>query len=315
MFNKKTVTTKKAAANRANAKFSTGPRTRRGKRAARLNAVKFGFFSEELVIPLCDGEEALEKYKSLLNGVQQELQPAGVIQTWFVEKIAETFWRFRRGTRAERGSSLVNLWGAPPYQKDSLWNGLVMTLAAEQSTLAVLNTAWEEIQQTGTLSAATSAKVAPLVGGRGQTAVKTPGTEKAKESTPAGVVKTPKSENAKESDPARTVKTPVSEKAKDRTPAGTVKTPQSENAKESNPTIDDDFIRRLEERRFLLQISVRSYSSELRDGVANAAAKSALPPAEDTNKILRYENQMRKQLDWAFKGFYECQKRGKKARR
>jgi hypothetical protein len=296
MFNKKTVTPKKIAANRANAKLSTGPRTKRGKRAARLNAVKFGFFSEELVIPLCDGEEALEKYKALLNGVQQELQPAGIIQTWFVEKIAETFWRFRRGTRAERGSSLLNLWGAPPYQKDSLWNGLVMTLAAEQSTLAVLNTAWEEIQQTGTLSAATSAKVAPLVGGRGQTAVKTPGTEKAKESTPAGVVKTPKSEKAKESDPARTVKTP-----------------QSENAKESNPTIDDDFIRRLEERRFLLQISVRSYSSELRNGVANAAAKSALPPAPDTDKILRYENQMRKQLDWAFKGFYECRKRRKKS--
>jgi len=81
MFNKKTVTPKKVAANRANAKLSTGPRTERGKRAARLNAVKFGFFSEELIIPVCDGEEALEKYKSLLNGVQQDLklgQPVGL---------------------------------------------------------------------------------------------------------------------------------------------------------------------------------------------------------------------------------------------
>jgi hypothetical protein len=89
MFNKKTVTTKTAAANRANAKFSTGPRTERGKRASRLNAVKFGFFSEELVIPLCDGEEASEKYRSLLYGVQQEFQPAGIMRTWFAEKIAE----------------------------------------------------------------------------------------------------------------------------------------------------------------------------------------------------------------------------------
>jgi hypothetical protein len=315
MFNKKTVTPKKIAANQANAKFSTDPRTKRGKRAARLNAVKFGFFSEELVIPLCDGEEALEKYRSLLNAVQQEFQPVGVMQTWYVEKIAESLWRLRRGTRAERGSSLVNLWGAPPYQKDSLWNGLVMTLAAEESALAVLNTAWEEIQQTGTLSAATNAKVAPLVGGRGQTAVKTPGTEKAKESTPAGAVKTPKSEKAKESNPARTVKTQESEKAKESNPAGTVKSPQSENAKESTPAIDNDFLRHIEEKRLLLQISVLSHKSELRNGAVNAAAKSALPPAEDTNKILRYENQMRKQLDWAFKGFDECRKRRKKARR
>ena len=67
--------------------------------------MKFGFFSEELVIPLCDGEEALEKYKSLLSGVQQELRPASYIQTWYAEMIAETMWRFRRGTRAESGSS------------------------------------------------------------------------------------------------------------------------------------------------------------------------------------------------------------------
>jgi hypothetical protein len=149
MFNKKTVTSKKVAANRANAKFSTGPRTERGKRAARLNAVKLGFFSEELVIPLCDGEKALEKCRALLNGIQQELQPAGIMQTWFAEKIAETLWRIRRGTRAERGSCLVNLWDAQPYQKGSPWFALVATVAAEQSKLAVLNTAWEDIQGSG----------------------------------------------------------------------------------------------------------------------------------------------------------------------
>jgi hypothetical protein len=281
MFNKKTVTTKKAAANRANAKFSTGPRTERGKRASRLNAVKFGLFSEELVIPLCDGEEASEKYRSLLNGVQQEFQPASFMQTWFAEQIAETMWRFRRGTRAERGSSLVSLWDTHPYQKDSPWSALVATVAAEQSKLAVLDTAWEEIQQTATLSPATYAKAAPLVGGQGQTAVKTPGTEKGKESKPAG----------------------------------TVKTPHGEEAKEGNPAIDNDFIRRLEKQRLLLQVSVQSYSSELIKGIVNAAAKSALPPAQDLDKILRYENQMRKQLDWALKGFDESKKRLKKARR
>jgi hypothetical protein len=107
VLNKKTVTPKKVAANRNNAKLSKGPRTERGKRVARLNAVKFGLFSEEVVIPGCDGEEASEKYESLRNGVQQELQPTGVIQTWFAESIAATLWRFRRAMRAERGSSLL----------------------------------------------------------------------------------------------------------------------------------------------------------------------------------------------------------------
>lgn len=264
MLNKRTVTPKKVAANRANSKFSTGPRTERGKGVARLNAAKFGFFSKELVNPLCDGEEALEKYALLLEGVQQELQPVGVIQTWYTEKVAETLWRFRRATRAERGSSLVNLWDAQHYQKDSPWCMLVETVAAEQSKLAVLNTACEEIKQTATLSALTYANVAPLVRGQGQTAVKTPGTE---------------------------------------------------NAKENEPAIDHDFIRRLEEQQSLLQLSVQSHSSELRKGIVNAAAKSALPPAQDMDKVLKYENSMRKQLDWVLKGFDECKKRHKKVRR
>ena len=102
--------------------------------------------------------------------------------------------------------------------------------------LAVSNTAWEEIQQTASLSEATYAKAAPLVRGQGQSAVKTPGTGRAKESNPAGAVERPGTEKAKQSNAA-----------------GTVKTPESEKAKQSNPAIDHDFIRRLEEQRFLLQ--------------------------------------------------------------
>jgi hypothetical protein len=275
MLNKKTVTPKQLAANRANARLSTGPRTKRGKRATRLNALKFGFFSEELVIPTCDGEGASEKYLYLLNAVNQELKPSGVLNTWWAEMVAETMWRFRRGTRAERGSSLVNFWDSRHYQKDSPWCGLVATAAAEAINLAVLNAAWKEIQQTGTLSKASYAKVAPLVGGLGQTAAKAPETEKVKESNLAGVAKAPK----------------------------------SDNANDNNPAVDSDFVRRLEEQRFLVQASFLSNSSELRNGLENAAAKSALPPSQDIDKILRYEARMRKRLDWALKGFYASRNR------
>jgi len=43
---KKTVTEKALAANRRNAKRSTGPRTERGKNISRFNAVTTGLFAE-----------------------------------------------------------------------------------------------------------------------------------------------------------------------------------------------------------------------------------------------------------------------------
>ena len=52
----KTVTEKTLAANRLNAKRSTGPRTERGKNTSKFNAVKAGLFAKQVVIPLCDGE-------------------------------------------------------------------------------------------------------------------------------------------------------------------------------------------------------------------------------------------------------------------
>jgi hypothetical protein len=110
-------------------------------------------------------------------------------QTWCVERIAETMWRLRRGMRAERGSSLVQLWNDQHYQKDSPWFTSLSTVLAEQCKLALLNTAWEEIQQTTTLSAATYAKVAPLVRGRGPTAVKASESEKTQKTDPAGTPK------------------------------------------------------------------------------------------------------------------------------
>jgi hypothetical protein len=42
---------KKAEANRRNALKSTGPRTPEGKAAVRLNALKHGLLSEEILLP------------------------------------------------------------------------------------------------------------------------------------------------------------------------------------------------------------------------------------------------------------------------
>ena len=52
----KMVTERKLAANRLNAKRSTGPRTDRGKNTSKFNAAITGLFAKHVVIPLCDGE-------------------------------------------------------------------------------------------------------------------------------------------------------------------------------------------------------------------------------------------------------------------
>jgi hypothetical protein len=50
---------KKAEANRRNALKSTGPKTPGGKAAVRLNALKHGLLSQDILLP-GEGEEALK---------------------------------------------------------------------------------------------------------------------------------------------------------------------------------------------------------------------------------------------------------------
>ena len=72
---RKTVTPKKLQANRLNAKSSTGPRTERGKRNSRFNAVTLGLFAKHVVIPFCDGDKAERDFQSLLDEIHQEFNP------------------------------------------------------------------------------------------------------------------------------------------------------------------------------------------------------------------------------------------------
>ena len=100
----KTVTPIKVEANRKNSKCSTGPRTARGKLAARFNAVTLGLFAEHVVIPVCDGYDTEREFQSLLNSMHEDFRPVGMYEEWLVLKIAECIWRLRRATRCESGS-------------------------------------------------------------------------------------------------------------------------------------------------------------------------------------------------------------------
>lgn len=83
---------KQIAANRRNAKRSTGPRTAKGKTIASRNATKHGLTSEEIII---QGENSNDL--QLLNqGLQIELQPNGVVEQELVNQITMCLWRLRR---------------------------------------------------------------------------------------------------------------------------------------------------------------------------------------------------------------------------
>ncbi len=90
---------KQARANRQNALKSTGPKTSEGKAAVRLNALKHGLLSQEILLPGED-EEALTE---LGERLREELQPFGELENLLVDQIISAYWRLRRLGRVETG--------------------------------------------------------------------------------------------------------------------------------------------------------------------------------------------------------------------
>jgi hypothetical protein len=90
---------KKIQANRQNALKSTGPRTPDGKDAVRLNALRHGILSKEILLPGEDGEALRELGEHLRN----ELQPVGELENLLVDRIISAYWRLRRLGRVETG--------------------------------------------------------------------------------------------------------------------------------------------------------------------------------------------------------------------
>ena len=90
---------KQIAANRANAAQSTGPTTPEGKAAVRLNAIKHGLLSREVLLP---GEEAQQLVR-LGKRLRSELAPIGELETLLADRVISSAWRLRRLLRVEIG--------------------------------------------------------------------------------------------------------------------------------------------------------------------------------------------------------------------
>ena len=94
------ATAKQAAANKRNARKSTGPVTQLGKAKASCNAMKHGILSTRLLL----GDESAEEFQLLLDGLQASLRPNGGLEFMLVERIAVSMWRQQRLIRAETAS-------------------------------------------------------------------------------------------------------------------------------------------------------------------------------------------------------------------
>ena len=81
-----TASKKQAAANRRNAKKSTGPKSAPGKQVVRMNALKHGLQAEHVVIPVEDPEEFETVFRGLQEAYRRPGSRLGLVRTFCLRK-------------------------------------------------------------------------------------------------------------------------------------------------------------------------------------------------------------------------------------
>jgi hypothetical protein len=103
------ISEQRLAANRANAQKSTGPRTPKGRAASRMNALKHGLLSQEVLICSPHRYESEEELFALHDRFRDELQPMGPMEWMLCDQIVTTHWRLRRVLAAESAEMALSL--------------------------------------------------------------------------------------------------------------------------------------------------------------------------------------------------------------
>lgn len=114
------ISEKKAQASRDNGRRTKGPVSPNGKARVRLNALKDGLFTRELIIPSVG--ESQEELDQLRSTVWNHFQPRDVVSEMLAGEIISTYWRLQRPRRCEAAEIRKQLITAPYrrlYQKMS----------------------------------------------------------------------------------------------------------------------------------------------------------------------------------------------------
>jgi hypothetical protein len=86
-----------AAANKANAQHSTGPRTAAGKQRSSLNALRHGLTGHTIVLP----SEDQSVYQRHSQAFLDEYQPKGATETQLVQSLLDFSWQLNRAAAVE----------------------------------------------------------------------------------------------------------------------------------------------------------------------------------------------------------------------
>jgi len=166
---KNETSSKKVEANRRNSVRSTGPRTEQGKRVARSNSIRHGFYSKEAIIKRGDGRESLPEFNRMRDSLLADLRPQGDLQQLVADLIVAHAWRLRRVFRFEAGALRSRLdtvkldrefrvaedlrWDlATVADSSSLGEKLRRSSSGIRFLIRLLETAQEELNENGSVS-------------------------------------------------------------------------------------------------------------------------------------------------------------------
>jgi len=102
---------KQVEANRRNGRLSAGPKTPNGKSVSRMNALKHGLRSAEVVVRGRCIKESRREFLDLQKRLWEDLQPVGILEEIQAEIIITTYWRLRRVHKAESGEIALSVDG------------------------------------------------------------------------------------------------------------------------------------------------------------------------------------------------------------
>ncbi|MFC1637217.1 hypothetical protein ACFL5Z_20555, partial [Planctomycetota bacterium] len=91
------TTQSQIAANRRNAKKSTGPRTAEGRAAVAKNATKHGLFACQNVV-ISENQADFDAFR---DDMLAELAPVGTMESILAERIVSLTWRLKRAERMQ----------------------------------------------------------------------------------------------------------------------------------------------------------------------------------------------------------------------
>jgi hypothetical protein len=106
---RKTMSLKQLAANRRNAQKSTGPKTPNGQAVSKMNALKHGILSKEVLVRGKHARENEREFYALQARFREHLKPVGPLEEMLVDRIVTAHWRLRRALKAESGHIALNV--------------------------------------------------------------------------------------------------------------------------------------------------------------------------------------------------------------